>query len=365
MKILSLLEACLFSLANFAVVFYFGSQGNLNVVYTYGAAQSSALIFLAFYRNYVLLKLQDSPQHLSISVAISLLFYVFLILSCVTLLKYHSALFFVSVFLFNVIYESARYQVRSLVVFCKIAFFFLFGILIFYRGAVDQFYLMLIFTVESTICIALLLFYHFRFYKGLKIKLRGYASRGPIFFLSVSQVAIVHAPFFYMPLVFGKELVGAMFIYRSAFQLVQVVMRSVELSYLNRIHRSDFSFVDFRMHFIQIGALVGAISFFAFMALEFLLNKSIDIPIHGFFIWYIIFVLMSYMRAYDFYIHRSMQYKKLLKAYTLGSFTSIIFTLLIPAMSISFMSAHPSAAIAFGWFCAVCYISFSKDKNCV
>jgi hypothetical protein len=89
--------------------------------------------------------------------------------------------------------------------------------------------------------------------------------------LSVSQIGIVHLPFFYLSLWCSKTSIAALFIYRSAFQLVQIILRSLEIKNSTAVMSGNYKFNEMRRNFTLTGVFFGVVSFSCFWFFECIL----------------------------------------------------------------------------------------------
>lgn len=352
-RIASLLEAILFSMANFAIIFYFGSLKEFEIVYYYGMSQTAALIFLSFYRNFLLLKISSSTPLFANSVFFSIVL-CFLSIFAFFCLDFSYYKLFIVVFLYNIIYESCRYQVGPLVSLAKIAFF-VSCVLAFWLGwEFSGIYIVNILLVEVVVCILILLARNINFYKLTNFHLMLSQDLKVLTGLSLSQVGIVHLPFFYLSFWCNKNVVAALFVYRSAFQLVQIVLRSIEIRNIKRIKNANCSLRKIRFGFLVSGVLFGLVSFGGFLFVEYLFSKKVDLPIVGFLFWYFIFIFVSYSRFYDIHVHFSNQYSVMIKAYVGGTLVSFLLTLFSVVLEVNVALENPSVLILAGWFfCAM------------
>lgn len=351
-RIASFLEAILFSMANFAIIFYFGSVKDFEFIYYFGMSQTSALVFLSFYRNFLLLKIGTSVPLYSNSVLLSVFLGVmsFFVFGIFGVFDFNFFKLFAIVFLYNIVYESCRYQIGSSIFLSKVIFFLACSVALLAGWGISRGYILNLMFVEIIFCLLLLLVKNFGFYRTIDFRLMLRQELKSLTGLSLAQISIVHLPFFYLSWWCSKDAVALLFLYRSAFQLVQVILRSLEIKNVKIIQSGRFSFKSVRRSFVLAGMLFGVISFACFWCVEFFLGKKIDVPVIGFVMWYLIFIVVSYSRFYDLHVHYSKQYESLTKAYMAGAASSLFFTLLSVIIGINVVLENPSVSILVGWF---------------
>lgn len=358
------IESASYSLNNFLLTVFFGLNKDYGSAYGYGMSLTISLIALSVLRNSVFINFSlgglSKSALLRNSICIAVPGMVFGVAfveieSTSSLSVKFTPLIFISIYIYNVIHEMLRYAANE-----KIRWWFAgFTSLLLLTNFIS---LLLFedFGVESAsfLCLAFALFDMVLFVvvkeeRETRVLIGSVGWKLKSFYVVLSQISLVHLPFFYLSAIAGHLVVAKMFVLRSVFQGVQVALRANEISQ-QKAFREKLSVSTLNSALKQnlfIALFFGFLSGVIFLGVAHGLGRDPGLLKIDILLWFLIFISLSLLRPYEVFFHAHGRAGFIYIPYFVGSLLLILFSML----SAPFCQNTTSMSVGFllAWSCVL------------
>ncbi|MCE2572804.1 hypothetical protein [Motilimonas eburnea] len=375
-KLSLLIDSLLSSGTNFLITFLLLKHSGAASVVSFGVAMTLSLIFLSFQRTIILIPFnlsdnKESPNLIyNFLIGSLLLFLISVIVVYLFLffLDYSDDAIFLTFFLFSYLFshELVRYLFMS-----SRGFFFpvIVSFSLFISVIQSVFFVELSVELLSKSYLFLLLLemvavlgYYLSLDKKSKLynveKNSLYWFSNPKLLLnrnlqSVSQLFLVHAPFLVVSSFFSSNISAFLFVSRSIYQPVQIVIKSLEAvdqRTLSSISSGVVGFVNkISCKYLSISFFSSLLCFFiGYFMLENFYEPALIPPIHDLIFWMVIFISLSLIRSVEMLLIKDGLYFYMNSSYFVTGFVVVVVLFLMKAFGLyNFMT--PSFIIMLGW----------------
>ncbi|MEF1186420.1 hypothetical protein [Vibrio sinaloensis] len=377
-KLFQIIDSISLSVFNFLVTFITLKQVGQEGVVVYGLSMTITLVLLSFYRCIFLIPLNNNiVEGVNINSLRSIVNWTILALvpSSLLFIVVFDAWNF-SIFLllapYYLSHESLKYLSPSLEVnWSANLSSFVAVIAILLLSYFDRFSFNALSVLLFT-CLLIDLAIFFRFCNKVsisKISCAFFSDNQQIFYRlsqSISQMFVVHAPFLAAPLFFSTALVSSLFIARSIYQPVQIVIKSIEQidqrSMNNHMVKSKVWLAKMSAKYSFVSLFLGLICLLLGGALLTLYYSPEVLPPNDtLYVWLVIFICLSVCRTQEIRLVKLDRLTSVNKSYFLGGGIQVMFLILLLILD-GELPMQPSVMILLSWMTVLLFLIISNIK---